>query len=148
MSKRTYKNKIDDTTIIIKTLKNRIGTKISTSKIEKFNEDPLEDNKPLYMFMYDTDLYINIQLLEKLLNDIKASDIDFDGTAVEFMLDVITEGLQAADRELVAEQKTREWYKKMENIGKRLEKLLNTLLNMLSANIYSLKVDQIQQVWK
>ena len=147
-TKKNYKDKINNAITNINTLRSNISNKISTAKIESFNEDPYEDNKPLYMFMYDTDLYTNIQIAQKLLNDVKASNIDFDGTAVEYVVDMIIKGLEAADRELSNEQKTRVWYTKMENIGKRIQKLLDMLLKLLSANIYDLKVDTTKQVWK
>ena len=148
MVKKGHKEKINDAIIYIDALKNRIDGKISATKIETFNEDAFENNKPLYMFMYDTSLYTNIQILTRLLNDIKTTEVDFDGTAVEYVVDSIIEGLKAADRELAAEQKTRVWYDKMTNIGKKLEKLLNILLKLLASNIYQLKVTKSKLVWK
>lgn len=148
MAKKGHKEKIDNALVKIKALKLRIDGKITSSKIEEFNEIETENNRPLYDFMYETNLYINIQILTKLLTDVKTTDIDFDGTAVEYVIDTIISGLSAADRELENEQKTRAWYKKMKNIGNRLEKLLDTLLKLLATNIYNLKYTKAKMAWK
>ena len=148
MPKKGHKEKIDDALVHITNLKARIDGKIDATKIVEFNETEIEQNRPLYDFMYETNIYVNIQILTKLLNDIKSDDIDFDGTAVEYVVDTIINGLKAADRELENELKTRAWYKKMTNIGDRLEKLLDTLLKLLATNIYNLKYTKEKQIWK
>jgi len=148
MSKKGHKEKIDDALGYITSLKTTIDSKINSTTIEDFSETINETNRPLYQFMYETNIYVNMQILTKLLNDIKTTDIDFDGTAVEYVIDTVIAALIAADRELTNEQKTRFWYKKMTEIGIRLEKLLEILLKLLATNIYNLKYTKARMIWK
>lgn len=147
MSKRGHKEKIDDALTKIKLLKTNIDSQITSSKIEEFDEEGTDNNRSLYEFMYRTNLYTNMQILNKLLTDIKTSDIDFDGTAVEYVIDRIIAGCSAADRELTNQEQSRRWHRKMENIGDRLEKMLDILLKLLSTNIYNLKYTKAKIAW-
>ncbi len=147
MPKRGNKEKIDDAILQVQALVTSIDSKITSSKLMEFDETETDSNRYLYEFMYKTNLYTNIQIINKLLTDIKTTDIDFDGTAVEYIIDEIIAGLTAVDRELINDEQNREWHRKIENIATKLEKLLDMLLKLLATNIYNIKYTKEKMAW-
>ncbi len=142
--------KIDSTLTDITTIINNIYGKIDQTKLEEINHQITDNNKYLYKFLDDTDLYNTILLLDKFLNDIKASEIDIDNTAIEVLINIIATTITAAVRELnvSSSSKKKDWYDRIRLIAKKLDKLCDRLISLLSAGIYTVRYSKMGgQVW-
>ena len=139
---------IDSTITNITSIKNNIYAKINRTKLEEVNHQSNDNNKYLYKFLDDTDLYENILCIDKLLNDIKASEVDIDNTAI--LVNIISKTVSAAEREFDVDitSKKKDWYDRVKLIAKKLDKLCDRLISLLAAGIYDVRYEkQGGKVW-
>ena len=132
---------IDATLTKILSIRNNIYAKISQTKLEDINHQSTDNNKYLYKFLDDSEMYESILCIDKLLNDIKSSDIDFDNTAIEVLIDIISKTISAAEREfdVGGGQKRKDWQDRVRIIAKKLDKLCDRLIALLGAGIYEVR---------
>ncbi len=132
---------IDSTLTNIASIKANIYAKINQTKLEEVNHQDSDNNKYLYKFLDDTDLYESILCIDKLLNDIKTSDIDIDNTAIQVLIDIISKIIAAAEREFDVDtpSKKKDWYDRVKVIAKKLDKIVDRLIALLAAGIYTVR---------